>query len=305
MKPLLKELRVLGRSGFYRMAYAVWGSPRADRTVICLHGLTGNGRDFDVLAAALAEQGARVVVPDLPGRGRSEWLASPVHYTDDVYANTMSTLIARLDVEEVDWIGTSLGGHVGMLLAAGTGTPVRSLVLNDYGARISAEALRRIGAYLAKRWRFGSIDEVETHLREVYAPFGKLSDKQWLHLAQHAVVDDGSGNLRFHFDPGIAMRFAVPIFIDVVLWHLWDKIQCPVFILRGAESKLLSAHTVQEMLGRGPAAEAGMVRSAELAECGHAPALMDETQVALIKDFLFQDPQDPPAEHGRTFRSPA
>ena len=121
-------MRVLGRGGFRRLAYAVWGSPRADRTVICLHGVSRSGRDFDILAAALAEHGVRVVAPDLPGHGRSEWLASPSHYDDDAYAGAMSTLIARLEVEEVDWVGTSLGGHIGMLLAAEHATPVRRLV---------------------------------------------------------------------------------------------------------------------------------------------------------------------------------
>jgi len=305
MKPLLKELRVLGRGGFRRLGYAVWGSPRANRTVICLHGVSRNGRDFDILATALAEQGARVVVPDLPGRGRSEWLASAAHYTDLAYAHAMSTLIARLEVEEVDWVGTSLGGHIGMLLAAEQATPVRRLVLNDFGARISAAALRRIGSYLGKRWRFGSIDEVEKHIREIHAPFGKLTDEQWRHLAQHSVVPDTGGGFRFHFDPGIGMRFAIPIFIDVVLWHLWEKIECPVLIIRGADSDLLSARTVREMLGRGPAAKAGRVSSIEFADCGHAPALMDDTQVAAIKGFLFPDLPDRPAGRSRASRQPA
>jgi pimeloyl-ACP methyl ester carboxylesterase len=208
MKPRLKELPVLGRDGFHQLAYAEWGSAKTGQTFVCVHGVSRNGRDFDVLAAALAERGARVVAPDLPGRGRSEWLAAPSHYTDRAYMRAMAALIARLDVERVDWIGTSLGGHIGMLMAAQPATPARRLVLNDFGARVGAAALRRIGDYLGKRWSFASMDEVEAHLRSIHAPFGTLSDEQWRHLARHSVVPDGAGRLRFHFDSAIGMRFA-------------------------------------------------------------------------------------------------
>ena len=287
IKPRLKELQVLGRDGFRRLAYAEWGPAKAARTVVCVHGVSRSGRDFDTLAAALAEAGARVIAPDLPGRGRSEWLADAAHYTDRAYTGAMSALIARLDTEEVDWIGTSLGGHIGMLLAAEKATPIRRLVLNDFGARISATALRRIGAYLSQTWRFETIEEVELHLRDALAPFGKLSDAQWHHLALHSARSDPAGGLRLHFDPAIGARLAVPMWLDVVLWHVWDKIECQVLIVRGAESDLLSAHTVELMLGRGLAAGAGRVFATEFAGCGHAPALMDREQIAVIEDFLF------------------
>ena len=299
MKPALKELPVLGRGGFRRLAYAEWGSPRAERTIVCVHGVSRNGRDFDTLAEALAERGARVVVPDLPGRGRSEWLASSAHYTDRAYANAMSTLIARLNVEEVDWIGTSLGGHIGMMMSAEHATPVRRLVLNDFGARVSASALRRIGNYLGKRWRFDTLDELEAHVREIHAPFGKLTDAQWRHLAQHSAVPDPAGGFRFHFDPGIGMRFAIPILIDVVLWQLWDRIECPVLIVRGQDSDLLAASTVSEMQRRGPAGKAGKVSSVEFPDCGHAPALMDPAQIAAIQSFLFPDAAAPSSRKPR------
>ena len=287
MQPQLKELSVLGHGGFRRLGYAEWGSRHAARTVVCVHGVSRTGRDFDVLARALVEQDARVIAPDLPGRGRSEWLASATHYTDRAYTSAMGALIARLDVEQVDWIGTSLGGHIGMLLAAEHATPIRRLVLNDFGARVAATALRRIGGYLARAWRFNSVADVELHLREALAPFGKLSDAQWHHLTVHSAVPDPAGGWRFHFDPAIGARFAMPMWLDIVLWQVWDKIECPVLILRGAESDLLSAHTVQLMLGRGLAAGAGKVSAAEFAGCGHAPALMDREQIAVIEDFLF------------------
>ena len=293
VEPRLKEVSVLGHGGFRKLSYAEWGPAKATRTVICVHGVSRMGRDFDVLAAALAAVGARVVVPDLPGRGRSEWLARPAHYTDRAHTGAMSTLIARLDVDQVDWIGTSLGGHIGMMVAAEYASPVSRLVLNDFGARVSAAALRRIGAYLGKRWRFESIDALEAHLRDIHEPFGKLTDAQWQHLALHSAAPDPAGGFRFHFDPAIAQRFAVPIYLDIVLWQLWDKIACPVLVLRGEESDLLSAATTRDMLRRGPAAKAGKVSVVEVPECGHAPALMDAAQVAVIKDFLF--PEEPAA----------
>jgi len=289
MQPQLKHVPVIGRGGFRKLAYAEWGPPTATQTVVCVHGVSRTGRDFDVLAQALAATGMRVILPDLPGRGRSEWLASPSHYTDRAYTRAMCTLIARLDVDQVDWVGTSLGGHIGMLMAAEPGTPVRRLVLNDFGARVSASALRRIGNYLTRSWRFASVDEVETHLREAHAPFGKLDDAQWRHLAQHSAVPDGKGGFRFHFDPGIGMRFAIPILMDVILWHVWDKIDCPVLILRGEDSDLLARSTVEAMLRRGPAASAGRVTTFEFPDCGHAPALMDEAQIAVIRNYLLTD----------------
>jgi pimeloyl-ACP methyl ester carboxylesterase len=289
MQPQLKQLPVLGHGGFRTLAYAEWGSPTASRTVVCVHGVSRTGRDFDAVAAALIEREARVIVPDLPGRGRSEWLASSMHYTDRAYTGSMAALIARLDVSEVDWIGTSLGGHIGMMLAAERGTPIRRLVLNDFGARVSASALRRIGGYLTRPWRFKSIEEVEAHLREALAPFGTLSDAQWRHLSVNSAVPDAAGGFRFHYDPAIGMRFAIPIWYDIVLWQLWEKVKCPTLILRGAHSDLLDASTVEQMLRRGRAAKAGLVSAVEIAGCGHAPALMDVAQINVIMTFLFSE----------------
>ena len=287
MQPQIKQISVLGHGGFRKLSYAEWGSPKASRTIVCVHGVSRSGRDFDRLAASLAEQDARVVAPDLPGRGSSEWLASATHYTDRAYTGAMSALIARLDVEQVDWIGTSLGGHIGMLLASAHGSPVARLVLNDFGARVSAAALRRIGGYLSRPWTFSTLNELEHHLRDALAPFGKLSDSDWHHLALHSAVPDGEGGFRFHYDPAIGARFAVPMWLDVVLWQLWDRIECPVLVLRGEDSDLLSADTVASMLKRGAAAEAGQVTAVEFPGCGHAPALMGEAQIGVIRDFLF------------------
>lgn len=293
MQPQLKELPVLGHGGFRKLGYAEWGSRNASRTIICVHGVSRTGRDFDVLAQALVEQDARVIAPDLPGRGRSEWLASATHYTDRAYTSAMGALIARLDVEHIDWIGTSLGGHIGMMLAAEQATPIRRLVLNDFGARLSAAALRRIGGYLMRSWKFESMEALEVHLRDALAPFGKLSDAQWRELSLHSAVPAATGGFRLHFDPAIGARFAIPIWFDIVLWTLWDEIECPVLILRGADSDLLSSDTVDLMLRRGAAARAGKVSAIEIAGCGHAPALLDAEQVGAVQKFLFPDRPKP------------
>jgi pimeloyl-ACP methyl ester carboxylesterase len=254
-----------------------------------VHGVSRNSRDFDALASELAECGAQVVCPDLPSRGRSDWLATPAHYADRAYTRAIATLLARLDVEQVDWVGTSLGGHIGMLMAAERGSSIRRLVLNDFGARVSDGALRRIGQYLCTDWRFPGNEAAEAHLREIHSSFGKLTDAQWRHFAEHSTVANGNGALRFHYDPAIAMRFAVPIMLDVVLWSLWDVIECPVLLLRGESSDLLSAATVQEMQRRGGAARTGQVRAVEILGCGHAPSLMQATHIALIREFLMHE----------------
>jgi pimeloyl-ACP methyl ester carboxylesterase len=304
MQPQIKQLAVLGHGGFRRLAYAEWGSPRASRTIVCVHGVSRSGRDFDVLARTLVEHDARVVAPDLPGRGGSEWLASAAHYTDRAYTSAMAALIGRLDVAEIDWIGTSLGGHIGMMLASQYGTPVQRLVLNDFGARVSAAALRRIGGYLNRSWQFASLEELEHYLRDALAPFGNLTEAEWRHLALHSAVPDEAGGWRFHFDPAIGSRFAVPMWLDIVLWQLWDRIAGPVLIMRGENSDLLSTETVALMLKRGASAAAGRASAVEIPGCGHAPALMNKDQIATIRDFLFDGAREKSrANRGRRMTS--
>ena len=290
MKPALKEVRVLGRSGFRKLAYAEWGPSSAARTVVCVHGVSRTGRDFDPLAQALAAAGMRVIAPDLPGRGRSDWLASSLHYTDRAYTSALTALIARLDVEAIDWIGTSLGGHIGMLMASEASSPINRLVLNDFGARVSASALRRIGTYLQKRWQFDTLAAVEAHLREVHAPFGTLPDAQWRHLAETSAVAAPAGGYHLHYDPAIGGRFAIPLWLDVVLWPTWDRIECPVLLLRGAQSDLVTRETAEQMRTRGHVGRNGLMRIAQIDGCGHAPSLAVPDQIDLIKNFLLSEP---------------
>jgi pimeloyl-ACP methyl ester carboxylesterase len=288
LSPRFREFIALGPHGFTQMGYTAWGPEDAERTVVCVHGLTRNSRDFDFLAQRLAALAMRVIAPDLPGRGRSAPVAHAEDYGTPLYLAVAGALIAHLGVKEVDWVGTSLGAHIGMELAAQPGTPIRRLVLNDFGARVPAAALQRTGGYLRNTPTFRTLTEAETYLREIYAPFGPLSDAQWRHLAEHSVIGE-SGRLRLNYDPKIVIQFSRPMYLDVALWRVWEHVECPVLILRGEHSDLLRPETVVEMKRRGIAAEHGRVESIEIPNCGHAPALMADEQVRLIEDFLLAD----------------
>lgn len=272
------RLRYLLGAAFHGMAWTEWGPPDG-AAVVCVHGLTRNGRDFDALAQALAARGRRVLCPDLPGRGESDWLPDPSLYAPPVYVAALAHLLARLD-GPVDWVGTSLGGICGMMVAAAAGQPIRRLVLNDIGPHVPQAAMARIHDYLADSPRFADLGAVEAHLRRVHAPFGRLDDRQWAHLAGHSARPAPEGGLMLHFDPAIAtpLRTRPPEALD--LSALWERVALPVLAIRGAQSDLLLPETLAAM-----AARPG-VRVAEVAGAGHAPALMDRAQMELVADFL-------------------
>ncbi|HUP29155.1 MAG TPA: alpha/beta hydrolase [Usitatibacter sp.] len=286
LTPRFEEVSSLGPRGYSKVGYVEWGPAGAQQVVLCVHGLTRNARDFDFLGRRLAAKGMRVIAMDLPGRGRSEWLSNPSDYQTPAYLAAAAAVIARSGAEEVDWIGTSLGGHVGMETAALPGNPVRRLVLNDFGARISGVALSRIGNYLRSNKRFANIAEVEQHLRQIHETFGALTDAHWRHMAEHHAVKTEEGDYRQHYDPGIARAFSWPLMVDVSLWDVWEKVACPTLILHGEDSDLLHASTVRDMQRRGIAAKNKLVRAIEVRECGHAPSLMTDSQMSLIEDFL-------------------
>jgi pimeloyl-ACP methyl ester carboxylesterase len=261
------------------MAYTEWGDAENPRVVVCVHGLTRNGRDFDVLAQALAAD-FRVVCPDVAGRGRSDWLEVKSDYGFPLYISDMITLIARLGVEQVDWVGTSMGGIIGMLIASQPGSPVRRLVLNDIGPLITAASLRRIAGYVGHTPVFPTMDAAEHYVRQINAPFGRLTDEQWAHLARYSVrpVEEG---FVFRYDPALSAPLSPDTTADVDLWAAYDRIQCPTLAIHGMESDLLRRETWEEMGARGPGA-----RLVEFPEAGHAPALMAPGQIAAVRDFL-------------------
>jgi pimeloyl-ACP methyl ester carboxylesterase len=281
MSTIPRRLTCLGPHGFHRLAYWEWPGPPNARTVLCAHGLTRNGRDFDTLAAALAAD-CRVVCPDFPGRGASAWLSHPEDYGYPLYLADMAALIARLDVDTVDWVGTSMGGLTGMLLAAQPGTPIRRLVINDIGPLVAKEGLKRIAGYVGGDPSFPDATALEAALRQVAASFGPLSDDEWRHLAAVSTRLKPDGSLGFAYDPRIGDAFREIPDQDVDLWATWDAISCPTLLLRGAQSDLLRAADAKAMTERGPKA-----RLVEFPGIGHAPALMEAGQIAVIRDFLF------------------
>lgn len=274
----------LGPHGFHTLAYHLWGDPQADRVLVCAHGLTRTGRDFDALASHLAEF-YRVACPDFPGRGGSEWLVHPEDYAYPLYLSDMAALLAHLDTRQVDWVGTSMGGLVGMMLAAQPGTPIRHLVLNDVGPLIPKEALARIAAYVGMAPRFATLAEAEAHLRQVHEPFGPLTDAQWHNLSVHSVrqLDDGSYTL--HYDPGIAVPVREAPLEDISLWPVWEAVACPVLVLRGQDSDILPRAVAEEMLHRGPPCQL-----VEFPGIGHAPALLADDQIETVRDWLLRTP---------------
>ena len=286
-------LRYLLTPGFFTLRWWEWGPPEGQAgdqhegqhagvpPVVCVHGLTRSGRDFDALAQALAAQGRRVLCPDLPGRGASDWLPDPALYVPPTYVVALSHLLARLE-GPVDWVGTSLGGICGMVLAAMPGTPIRRLVLNDIGSHVPQAALARIRDYVGELPSFADLAALEAHLRQVHAPFGPLSDAEWRHLAETSSRRAADGGLHLHYDPAIAtpIRAAEPVAMDLL--PFWGRVTAPTLLIRGAESDLFLAETAREMV----AARPGEVRLAEIAGCGHAPALMDPAQIELLTGFL-------------------
>ena len=278
-----KSVQCLSPCGLHRVAYTEWGAPDNPRVVVCVHGLTRNGRDFDALARALAAD-YRVICPDVVGRGRSEHLRDPAHYGVAQYVADMVTLLARLDVETVDWVGTSMGGLIGMTLAAQAESPIGRLVLNDVGPLITVAALQRIASYVGTDPAWDNVQQAAAHVREINAAFGALSDAQWWQLTEPSIAQGADGRWRYRYDPRIAEPFRQSfVDRDVDLWPLYDRIRCPTLVVRGALSDLLTAETWRAMGERGPAA-----RLAEVAGVGHAPMFLDEGQISIVRDFLLQ-----------------
>ena len=273
------NLSCLGPHGFHRVNYYEWGDADNPNVLICVHGLTRNGRDFDDLARALSSE-YRVLCPDVAGRGKSEWLMHKEDYGYPLYCSDMAALIARSRATQVDWVGTSMGGLVGMFLAAQPDSPVRRLVMNDVGAVIPKASLERLSSYVGKDPRYASFDDFEQYMRAISAPFGPLTDAQWRHLAQTNGREFEDGRWGPNYDPALGLAFRVAL-TDMVLWPFWDQVRCPTLLLRGADSDLLLAETAQEMTRRGP--KASLV---EIAGIGHAPMLMAEDQIGVVKEFL-------------------
>lgn len=286
--PRLGFVQCISPAGLHRMAYHEWGDPMNPRVLMCVHGLTRTGRDFDALARAMSDE-YRVVCPDVAGRGRSEWLADPHHYVLPQYVSDMVTLIARLNVEQLDWFGTSMGGLIGMGLAGLPKSPVRKLLLNDVGPRITAQALERIGAYLGLPVRFKTFEEGLAYLQTISTSFGRHTPEQWREL-NGAILKpvQGAEGLEWglHYDPALAVPFreSPPEAVqagELALWRMFEAAPGPTLVVRGAQSDLLLRETVAEMVTRGK-----QVSTVEIPDVGHAPTFIDPAQIAIARDFF-------------------
>ena len=288
MKPqahsLMLELpEVKGR---FKLVYHQWKSEVAEAPIaLCLHGLTRNGRDFEYLAKELA-QSHTVICPDLPGRGQSDWLNDTADYNYDSYLQIIVKLLEYIGAEQVDWVGTSLGGILGMRIAAEQPQRIRKMVLNDIGAVIPAEGISRINNYVGLAMQFSGRDAAEAHLREIYAGFGIADDAHWKHLLDHSFNRLSNGDYQLAYDPGILDPVRdetkkLKNTQDVELWPWWDAITAPVLLLRGERSDILTQAVAQEMAVRHTT-----TKLIEYSGIGHAPTLMEEEQIQAVCGFL-------------------
>ncbi len=282
--PRLNHVQCLDNRGLHRMAYWEWGDAANPHVVVCVHGLTRQGRDFDTLARALCSQ-VRVVCPDVVGRGRSDWLPDPMHYGIPQYVADMVTLLARLNAQQVDWVGTSMGGLIGLSVAALPHSPLRRFVINDVGPALAPEGMARIGGYVGRVARWATLDEAADALWQISQGFGPHTREQWLALTEPQLKREGDGFVP-RSDPQIALPFkattpAMAQAGEALLWQAWDKLTLPTLLVRGADSDLLSPATAHAMTQRGPRA-----RLVEFAGVGHAPMFVQPDQVAVVRDFL-------------------
>jgi pimeloyl-ACP methyl ester carboxylesterase len=278
------SVRSLFREQFHEVSYAEWGSSGDLGPVICVHGLTRQGRDFDFLAMKLAERRYKVLSPDVVGRGHSGHLVNPLDYDLQQYVLDMTVLIASLRAEQVDWIGTSLGGMIGILMAGLSNSPINRLVVNDIGPDLPLQAVLRIGKYVRDAPdSFPTTEAAQAYFRNVLSPFGKLEDWQWRHLSDHSIRPNGQGGYRLHYDRRLTLGFQYPAIHSRKLWTAWERIKCPVLILRGADSDLLLPQTASEMIKRNSRATI-----VEIPGCGHAPPLLEGAQIDVIIDWLEQ-----------------
>jgi pimeloyl-ACP methyl ester carboxylesterase len=261
---------------FRRMNLLIAGDP-ALPVLVCVHGLSRNAHDFDRVAAALSDR-FHVIAVDLPGRGDSDWLEQPALYNPAAYCEALSHLLSWID-RPVNWLGTSLGGICGMILAAAPGSPIRRLILNDVGPFIPAASLKRIGSYVMPPERFEDLAAVEAHLRRTQAGFAPMDDEDWRNMTLHSSRPLPDGGFRLHYDPAIAAPFAAAEPQDVDLWAVYRAIACPRLVIRGGWSDLLTAEHLADL-----AAGGAWVHT--VPEAGHAPSLHDEGSLWAIANFL-------------------
>lgn len=277
-----------GRSGQHKLYYNDWG-PKDGQPLICVHGLTGNGFDFDYLANDLIKHDTRIIAVDLPGRGRSDFLKDPLDYNYDQYIQDLHGLLAHLGLENpgsVDWLGVSLGGLLGFRLAALENTPIRRLIVNDVGPTVPKAALDFIHKVISQTYIFATIGDLEERLRMTRGlTWGPITDEQWAHMTKHNARALDDGQITYAYDPRIATVFDKEPTGDFDLWQCWDAIACPMLVIQGAQSLLLTDNIIKEMAQRGPDFDLVVFDG-----CGHVPSLMAPNQIEVIRKWLSEAP---------------
>jgi len=272
----------------YEIHYMEWGAPDAP-VVVAWHGLARTGRDMDDIAAHLSDR-YRVICPDTLGRGLSQWASRPEYeYCLAFYAQLAGDLFERLNIERAHWLGTSMGGSIGTVCAAGRVEPrlagrIRSLILNDNAPQLADAAIERIRAYAGQPPAFATVQELEAFFRQVYAPYGWLSDAQWRRLTETSTRRLPDGRVTPHYDPAMTQQFTAHA-NDYDIWQDWDALRLPVLCLRGEDSDLVLRETVEQMHTRGPGRQ-GLLQVVEVPDCGHAPALNLPQHYVLVERFL-------------------
>ena len=270
--------------GSHRMAYHAWGDPSNPKVLLCVHGLTRRGSDFNTLAQAMSKD-YYVVCPDVVGRGDSDRLQNPMMYAVPQYVADMASLVKHLGVAHVDWLGTSMGGLIGMVYASMPSSPIRRMLINDVGPRIEPEAIKRLGSYVGQTFSFTNRADALERLNAICASFGEHTPQEW-EIYNGPMLIQKNGLWEMHYDPDISVPFASvnPIMAkagEMAMWHAFKQIHIPMLIVRGGNSDLLSAKTVAEMCKVNPYA-----RSIEIPNVGHAPAFVKTEQIALAKEFF-------------------
>ncbi len=286
MTPDTRTLTIPAADGVpaHTLAVHEWNHT-APRHLICVHGLTRNGRDFDALAESLTGY-YRGLCPDMPGRGDSPKLENPAGYNYALYQHGLLHMMEALNIPRADWVGTSMGGILGMMVAASQPKRIRRLVLNDIGAHIPREGLLRLGEYVGRKMEYASRAEAEVAVRGIYAAFGIAEERHWQKLFAASFEDTPQGGARMRYDPAIGLPFADPEKVqDVDLWGIWESITCPVLILRGAESDILTHETAMRMQALRP----DITDYVQIPGAGHAPSLMRHEEISLIRRFLMEE----------------
>lgn len=285
-----KAFQCLNSKGFHRIVYNDWGDPKG-WPIVCVHGLTGNGHDFDYIAQDLIQHGFRLIAVDLPGRSRSDFLPNPLDYNYDQYWQDLMALLAHLDLTDarsIDWLGISLGGLLGIRLAGMNNSPIRRLILNDVGPEVPQDALDFIHQVIAQRYTFDTIQDLEKRMRETRGlSWGPLDDEQWKHMAEHNARALEDGTITYAYDPNIAEIFKTEPIGNQNLWDYWDKIQCPTLTIHGASSIVLTVDILQQMHDRFTGQSSDVI---QFADCGHVPSLMNAHQIDMVRHWLLKTP---------------